>query len=326
MQPVSFNPAITGNVHSANPAFGQKDNGGTGNKSYRYPDEYVMRRRAMYDTYRRTVEYANLSDQQLFKIAKLDASKDDKYKFNTYAAALVGVPVADTFIRGTLSEAPKLSGKLKTMGAIGAGWIGALALAGIYNGVVDKVTAVSPTLRRTEDRHPVITSILRLAGFAALLVGATKGMGKLKTTVAKKFPGFVKDYHKMAKSLGDKINNSSFNKKFVSRIKGKAIELANKHPKLAGATLSTLLLAAPFVAAGTLFKAITDKNEKSAKIADTYRKLASARELNRRELDRIHSGVILDKFNESIAKRVDKADRSRVQVDDNPIDVEYTEI
>ena len=62
--------------------------------------------------YMEAVRTANLTDKQLLSIAKNDASKDDKYKFNTYAATLVAVPAIDTFMNGVTAQAPKLSGKL----------------------------------------------------------------------------------------------------------------------------------------------------------------------------------------------------------------------
>ena len=323
MQPVSFNPAVSGKTYS-NPAFGKENNAQTERKSYRYPDEYVIQRRAFYNTYRRNKEFANLSDQQLLNIAKLDASRDDKYKFNTYTAALVGVPVVDTFVRGTLLGAPKLSGRLKSTGIIGAQWIGALALAGIYNGIVDKITAVTPVVRRSEERHPVISSLLRLAGFAAVLVGGVKGVSALKGSVAKHFPGFVRDYNKVSKSLAKKINDSKLNTKIIRPAKNKLIEFAAKHPKIAGTGLTAALWTAPVLAIGTMFKAITDRSEKADKIRDTYNKLAITREITRHKLAEIEAGAIADRLNKAMAEQVDKKDASSIAVE-NPVKPEETD-
>ena len=277
-----------------------------------------LNKEELYNKYMDAVRIANLKDQELLSIAKADANKDDKYKAKTYTTALIGIPVADTLISGAFSRAPGLSGKLSTMGKVGAGWIGAFALAGLYNGMVDKITAVSPVIKRSEDRHPIISSILRLAGFAAVLVGAHKAISKLATTLPAKLPKTAAILAETKSKAASFINNSSLNKKVITPIKNKIAETAVKHPKVAGYGLTALALSVPALVIGTIFKSITDKNEKSEKIKDTYQNLLAARELNRMQLNLINSGLIANAFNTAIqAEIIDSEMPSKDLLDDN---------
>lgn len=251
-------------------------------------EDEIERKKNFAQAYYVAVQNANLKDRQLLDIAKHEAHRDDKYKFNTYAAAMVGVPVLDTFVRGTLTGAPKLSGKLGSMGRIAAGWGGAFALAGLYNGVVEKITAVSPVVRSFEERHPVIKSLLSLAGFAALFVGAQKGVHKIAETLPKKLPGVMADFGKIKARLAENINASKFNKHIVQPVKAEAIEFIKDHPKLATTGIAALWYSAPVIAIGTIFKALTDKAEKSEQIKDNYRQLAQMRDLNRSIVEQVN--------------------------------------
>ncbi len=266
-----------------------------------FNESEIDKRRQLYESYNRAVEIANLKDQQLLSIAKADANRDDKYKFGTYAAALVGVPVADTFIRGAFTSG-KLSGRLGAMGKTAAGWAGAFALATLYNGLVDKVTAVTPVLKKAEDRHPVMSTFLRLAGFAAVLVGAHKGVHKLATILPKKFPGVSKDIKKYGTKIAKKIDNSALSTKVLAPLKEKVVAYAQKNPKTASALVSGAALSVPFLAFGTLFKAVTDKTEKAEKIQDNYNQLVNARNMHRAELDYINSGIFARNLQAAIAE------------------------
>ncbi len=231
--------------------------------------------------YMEAVRTANLTDKQLLSIAKSDASKDDKYKFNTYAATLVAVPAIDTFMNGVTTQAPKLSGKLGAMGKAAVGWGGVFALAGLYGAAVQKVTAISPTMQKFEEKHPVLKSLLSLAGFAALLIGGQKGISKLAEVLPKKMPGVAADIAKSKTAIADFINNSKLNTKILKPMKDSIVEWAAKHPKTASTLFGGLSLSVPFMAIGALFKAFTEKAEKAEQIKDTYNKLAQVRDQSR---------------------------------------------
>ncbi len=264
--------------------------------------------------YMAAVETANLTDKQLLSIAKRDAHKDDKYKMNTYAAALIGVPVVDTLVKGITTDA-KLSGKLGSMGKNAAGWAGVFALAGIYNGVVEKITAVSPTMQKLEDKHPVIKSLLSLAGFAAALIGGEKAIAKLSEVLPKKIPGVMADLTKFKASVASKINGSELNKSVLKPIKDKVVQWAAKNPRTASIALTSLALSVPFMAMGALFKAFTEKAEKSEQIKDTYNKLAEARKNAQIAVAMVDMGAqtvpiarIANKVSTQIANEIEDAD------------------
>lgn len=231
--------------------------------------------------YMDAVMTANLTDKQLLAIAKNDANKDNKYKANTYAAALVAVPTVDTFLNGITTKAPKLSGKLGSMGKTAVGWGGVFALAGLYSAAVQKVTAISPTMQNLEEKHPVLKSLLSLAGFAALLIGGQKGISKLAEVLPKKLPGVAADITKAKTVVADFINNSKLNTKILKPMKDKVVAWAGKHPRMASTALSGLALSVPFMALGALFKVFTDKAEKAEQIRDTYNKLSEIRDNGR---------------------------------------------
>ena len=302
MQPINSVNMPSG--YRVNP-INREDLGSRGQENARreamFSESEIDKRRQLYESYNRAVEVANLKDQQLLSIAKADASRDDKYKFGTYAAALVGVPVADTFLRGAFTDA-KLAGRLGAMGKTAAGWAGAFALAALYNGLVDKVTAVTPVLKKVEDRHPVMSTILRLAGFAAVLVGAHKGVSKLAAVLPKKFPGVKKDILKYGRKLANKINNSGLNKKVLGPLKEKIVAYAQKNPKTANSLATGAALSVPLLAFGTLFKAVTDKTEKSEKVRDNYNQLVAARDMSRAKLDYINSGIFARNLQAAIAE------------------------
>ena len=249
--------------------------------------------------YMDAVRTANLTDKQLLSIAKQDANRDSKYKVGTYAATLAAVPAIDTFMAGLATESPKLSGKLGAMGKTAAGWAGVFALAGLYNSAVQKITAVSPVMQKFEDKHPVIKALLSLAGFAALLIGGQKGLKKLAEVLPKKMPGVVADIAKSKAAVAEFINNTKLNTKVLKPIKDKVVAWAAKHPKVASTSLSALALSVPFMAMGALFKAFTDKAEKSEQIKDNYNRLVDARDRNRAAL------MMLDMQTEPMAKMAD---------------------
>lgn len=287
MQPVSF--SSLSQEYRVNPI--KSNQSRMSNRQRAYTEDYASRREMFARAYQQAVNIANMRDEQLLTLAKIDAHRDDKYKKNTYAAALIGVPVVDTFVRGAFAEAPHLSGKLSTMGKAAAGWAGAFALAGLYGGMVNKVSAVSPVVRNFEEKHPVIKSLLTLAGFAAVLIGTTKGINKLSTAAAKKFPEIAESAAKFKTSVANTINNSKLNSKIAQPLKAKLIKLAEKYPRTAGVTLSALVWSAPVMAIGTVFKAFTDKAEKAEQTKDTYKQLIATREMNRRIVDKINNNV-----------------------------------
>ena len=288
MQPVSL--AYNQNEYRVNPI--RSNESRMPRRERAYVENYGQDGESLGKAYQQAVLIANMKDEQLLSLAKADANKDKKYKLGTYTAALVGVPVVDTFVSGALSEAPKLSGKLGTMGKVAAGWGGAFMLAGLYNGFVDKVSAVSPVVKNFEEKHPVIASLLSLAGFAAVLVGAHKGIGKASEVFVNKFPKIAESMSNLKSSVADTINNSKFNEKIVQPAKTKIVELAQKYPKTARITIGAAVLSVPFMVMGTLFKLFTEKYEKAEQVKDTYKKLAEAREINRVVLNKINNGIV----------------------------------
>ena len=244
--------------------------------------------------YMDAVRLANLTDQQLLNIAKRDAHKDDKYKLNTYAATLLAVPTIDTFMKGITTEAPKLSGKLGAMGKTATGWAAAFALAGIYGDVVKKVTAVSPTMQKFKEKHPVLKSLLSLTGFMALLIGGQKGLSKLVNVLPKKMPGVAADLAKARTFVADFINNSKVNTKVLRPLKDKVVAWASKYPKATGTTLSALAWSVPAMVIGSLFKIFTDKAEKAEQVKDNYAKLVNVREQKRNLVEAIHNAAMIN--------------------------------
>lgn len=255
-------------------------------------DNVDTRERQMMKAYQDAVAIANLTDKQLLSIAKQDANKDNKHKAKTYATAMLAVPAIDIASKGVFTDAPKLSGKLGSMGKASVGWAGVFALAGLYNGAVEKVTAVSPTLKKFEEKHPAISSLLNLAGFATAIVGAEIGLKKLGGTLAKKFPGAVADLKNVKATVAEAINSSKINQKVLKPIKDNIVTLAKKYPKVASLSKTALALAAPALAAGVIFKAITDRAEKRDQMDETLSKLAMVRELNRQAVKKINAQVI----------------------------------
>ena len=241
--------------------------------------------------YNMSVIMANATDRDLLALAKKEAHSDDKYRAGTYAATVAAVPVADTLLRGLTTDAPKLSGKLSAMGKNGLLWGGVFALAGLYNAAVQKVTAVSPAMQKFEDKHPIIKSLLSLAGFAAVLVGGQKGLTKLAEVLSKRMPGMTADLAKAKTFVADFINNSKLNTKMLKPAKDKVVAWAAKNPKTSAFALSALALSVPFMAMGLLFKAFTDKLEKTAQVKDFYSQLLVAREQGRKIVGSIENDM-----------------------------------
>lgn len=251
--------------------------------------------------YDKAVKMANMSDKDLLSIAKYDAHRNDKYKAGTYAATLAAVPVVDTFVNGITTNAPKLSGKLGVMGKTALTWGGVFALAGLYNTAIQKISAVSPAMQKFEDKHPIIKSLLSLAGFAGILIGGQKGIAKLAEVLPKRMPGVVADLAKARTSVANFINNSKLNAKILKPAKDKVVQWAVKHPKTSSIALSTLALSVPFMAMGALFKAFTDKSETAKQVKDNYAALVKVRNDSRKTVKMIDSAVAMQKL-ESLKK------------------------
>lgn len=290
MQQVSFS-AIP-NAYRVQPGHAIKTN--AQRREQQYNLDYQRNKENLAQAYQDAVMIANLKDEQLLSIAKVNANKDKKYSDKTYKTALIAVPVMDTVLNGAFTKSPKLSSKLGVMGKSAAGWAGVFALAGLYGGMVNKISAVSPVVRNFDEKHPVIKSLLTLAGFAGVLIGSDKAIKKLGEFLPKKFPEIAEGAAKMKAGIAKTIDKSLFNKKLVQPLKAKAITFAKHNPRLAGVTLAALALSVPFIAMGAVFKAITDRAEKAEQVKDTYKQLAVARNMNRQVVDKINQQAVTE--------------------------------
>lgn len=293
MQPVSF--TTVPNDYRVHPVHARRANAErNGNHGIDYQQQ---NKEHLAKAYQDAVAIANLKDEQLLSIAKVDANKNNKYSEKTYKTALLAVPVLDTVLNGAIAKSPKLSSKLGVMGKTAAGWAGAYALAGVYGGMVNKISAVSPVVRNFEEKHPVIKSLMTLAGFAGVLIGSDMAVKKLGEVLPKKFPEIAAGTSKLKAGIAKTVDKSFFNKKLVRPLKARAMAFAKHNPRLAGVTVATLALSVPFIAMGTLFKAITERAEKAAQVQDTYKQLAAVRNANRQVVDKINQQAV----SESIA-------------------------
>ena len=259
MEAISFNPSINYSNYSVT------------NENYRpkrkYSEKDIEKIKKAKNRFEQTYNYhtqiANLKNEDLYKIARADASKTDKYKVPTYTAALATIPVVDTLVSGAFTKGP-LSTKMAGMGRNALAWGGILALAGLYNGVVEKITEVVPVARKLEENHPIIKSILSIAGFVAVATAGQKGLSLLTKHAATHMPKLATKMAGWKAGLKTRINNSKLATKVYQPIVDGIKSFGVKHPKMANAGIATAALATPILTGGVLFKALTDKSEKDA--------------------------------------------------------------
>ncbi len=246
--------------------------------------------------YENSSAIANLSNRELRDISNAYAAKDRKYSEGTYKAALLGIPALDVFSR-TIMKSGTMSQKGAFAAKAAGGWLGVFGLGAAYSVAVNKIMSVSPVARDFNDKHPIISTILNIAGIWGVLAGAQKLAGQVKTVIPKILPksGSFSAEHigNVAKGIGAKLDKSSLNTKVVSPAMTKLMNSAKSNPRAAGLIGSVLYSGAFLWAAATLFKAVTEKAENSKKSDEIYNQLTQAREVNREIVEKVDSGEII---------------------------------
>lgn len=189
--------------------------------------------------------FVNLDDSQLRDLAySLSYDKESQKKAkNKMWAAFLAMPVIDTISRGILAKnetinAEKkivklgettLSTKLRATGKTAVGWLGGLAIVGLYGGVKAAINNSSEGSRDFDHDHPILSFIvdmgLILGAFALGSVGLKKLNGK--------FPQIRSNIASKIETLSSKIDKSKLNNKTYVEMSKKVAEFGEKHQGLA---------------------------------------------------------------------------------------------
>lgn len=280
----------------------------------REKEETAQRGSAFYnamqsDVYQKARNLSELNDEQMKTLSKAIASRDDKHKLNTYTAALVGIPVLDTIAK-TVYTPGNLSGKISTAGKTAGMWGGTFILATLYNSLTNKISAVSPVARKFGDDHPVLASLLNLAGFGGVLVGAKKGLDLLISKSGLVFPKLAEYVRDFSAGTALKVNQSKINQKVLTPVAEQISKTASKFPKTSTVLKSALGLGAFAWAIGLTFKAIADRAESKNKAQSVYEGLKNARQQN---INTLANVLKADAINEKIKEREINAARNEIQ-------------
>lgn len=287
-----------------------------------FGNRYDEQRKRTERAYQQTLAYAAIPDRDLYRIAEIDASKDDKYRAKSILPLLLAIPAADTFISSVAADGKfltlpqiskdgkniellvgmspgRLSRKLGKFASSAAGWSAALGGAVVYNTALNKVSEVSPAYRKFRQNHPVLDMFLNLLGFGAVLLGAFNLWNNAGSLISKKLPGTAEEVVNKLRSLGEKIDNSGFNKKVIEPLGENISKQASKHPAAALGVIAAAGLTIPIIVISSLFKIAMDKKEKKEKVEDTYRHLLAGRQTCRKEIQQLVNGQI----QEAVAKQ-----------------------
>lgn len=250
--------------------------------------------------------FVNLDDSQLQDLAyNVSYNKKIEKKHNrALLAAFLTMPALATIAEGVFTESEKLSPKIKAAGVTAAGWVGILAICGIFDAVKRAASSKSDTLKSFNQDHPVLSFLTDLG----LIIGATSagifGLNKLKSKHPEKFDGMN---NKVDEFLG-KIDNTKLNTEFFPKLKNWALEFEEKHPHLSNAGKWTL--ASPFLVGFTVLvaTAIGNYNSDVKRINRNYKKLKTKQLETAQQLTSVLNAknAALEKNQQVIIKKVEQ--------------------
>ncbi len=224
------------------------------------------------------VDPANLSDEEIVKVATKHASKKVSNTIQARALnVLPAVAIASVAILNGASKPGKLSGKLssvvKTLGAFAI-------VSGVFDGVKKgfrKIEDNSKHARQTNKEHPVVYGLAKIATSMFLATAAVKGVGLGMSKIAKRFPDFALEMSKMSVNTRKIIDDSKLGE-IASDFSKKYAKFKTNHKALADFASKNafpITVISYFMASLGLSASVEDKRYKIAN--ETATKLLQAK-------------------------------------------------
>ena len=199
----------------------------------------------------KNIQIKKLSEDEIQKIAVAKPyQKISDVRKNALYTVFLGIPVADSFIKSTLTSG-NLYKKTSTFAKNSAHWAGVYAIG---LGVLELKKAINnkvETLDYFDYKHPIASFGVDMTVLYTALSLARLGAEKIKNQIKEKAPQILKSIDKkITKPLSKKLNQTNFSKNQVKTLD----KYIAKHPYTKAAGIVLTIATAPIIAIATVVR------------------------------------------------------------------------
>ena len=205
-------------------------------------------------------QFINLNDQQLYQMAEYQtAISADNSQFGNNSI-LYGIPLLDSFTKAATCEGTMGAKAATFVGRMGR-WVGFFALASVYNNALDSVKEQFPAVKKFDKDHPVMSTVLNVMGLWIGVDYAYKGIKKLGTKIAEKYPKQMEMLNVKKQNMFSKLDNAWMSNNIYNPV-SKGVKYLEKHyPEATKGLKSIVPWVAPLIVAGAFTKSLCVIND-----------------------------------------------------------------
>lgn len=238
------------------------------------------------------VKLVKMDDSQLKFLAYAKSYDEDSEKKHRKSALRMfyAIPIVDSLASGVLLEKlekqvktskkakkamtelvnPNLSERVGIAAKRGALWAGAIAIVGTYCKIKNKIISKSPSLQDFEQRHPLLSLMRDFGLLGSIYIAGKMGLGSDKVKNIREKSEIVKSFNKLGKTVGNVIDESTFNKKIVPEISKCSKTISKKAPWAAIAGKFALANSVLILFGAAIVKMIAHERKESKKVENAY--------------------------------------------------------
>ncbi len=233
---------------------------------------------------------SNASNKDLREMANDSArSKYQNKLANISTGAVAAGVAADMFINGALLTAGTTATKVGGAASHAGIWAGVFAVGSVYDKAARTLTENVPFMKKVQEEHPVVATILYITGLGAALGGAWKGAATignyLNTTKNANVRNIMDGLKGITADTGKLINNSWINNKMLKPVAEYAGKIATQFPKTTGALKTVAPYAPLLVLPLAIYQAYKATNTARKDNIDTYYNLKAERSMARADIN-----------------------------------------
>lgn len=229
------------------------------------------------DNLKRASAFVNMDDAELREMTyvmtydKNQRKKDKKASLRAFYA----IPVVDVIAKGIL-ENGKLGEKALKSTKVAGGWIGALAVLGLYNTAKKAIMKKSENLNNSSKNNPLTSLVVDLAIFAGALIGGRRVLGKLQGKLYNVNHKPFQAINSGIKSAVTMLNESKFSTKVMPKISERIATFTNNNPRIASFGESALRNAVWITFGLGLLSTSHRSKKQQAKLENNFQELKQA--------------------------------------------------
>lgn len=225
--------------------------------------------------YRDTLtDLVNMDDSELATIAQLQAARHNNRKSHekTMNTVLYSLPIVAGLSSGILHKGSLGSKTAVALGS-GASWGFALALLGVYDFAKKAIFSKSEKLQNFEQNNPALSLLADLGLFWGVLTIGNKAVAKGWPKLLEKAPNLATKALGLAGNVVSKLDNSSLNKKVLTRLAATAANFSKKAPWLSAAGSAVLGCSTIIVLLAGLMRGVSSAAQENNRVHNNYKRL-----------------------------------------------------